>query len=42
MAKILGMSTYEGQDILVDYVLDAGGDTDKDEKLTLDEINKLS
>ena len=42
MSKILDMSTYEGQDVLLDYVLAAGGDTDKDEKLTLEEINKLA
>ena len=40
MAKILGMSTYEGQDTLLDYVLAAGGDTDEDGKLTVEEINK--
>ena len=42
MSKILGMSTCIGQDVLLDYVLVAGGDTDQDEKLTLDEINKIA
>ena len=42
MVKVLGMSTFEGQDTLLDYVLAAGGDTDNDGQLTVEEINKLS
>ena len=40
MVKILGMSAYEGQDILLDYVLAAGGDADNDGTLTMAEINR--
>jgi len=40
ICKVAGLSTIEGQDALVDYVLDAAGDKDKDGKLTVDEINK--
>ena len=39
ICKIAGLSTIEGQDALVDYVLDAAGDDNKDGMLTLDEIN---
>ena len=39
ICKIAGLSTIEGQDALVDYVLDAAGDDNKDGVLTLDEIN---
>ena len=41
MRKILGLSTYEGQDTILDYDLSAGCDIDQDEKLILEEINKL-
>ena len=40
ISKVVGLSTIEGQDALVDYVLAAAGDTDKDGELTVDEINK--
>ena len=40
ISKVAGLSTIEGQDALVDYVLDAAGDDDKDGQLTIDEINK--
>ena len=40
MVKILGMSAHEGQDILLDYVLAAGGDADNDGTLTMAEINR--
>ena len=39
ISKVAGLSTIEGQDALVEYVLDAAGDEDKDGQLTIDEIN---
>ena len=41
IAKVVGLSTIEGENALVDYVLAAAGDTDKDGELTVDEINKM-
>ena len=41
ISKVVGLSTIEGQDALLDYVLDAAGDADKDGQLTVDEINRL-
>jgi len=40
ISKVAGLSTIEGQDALVDYVLSAAGDEDKDGQLSIDEINK--
>ena len=40
MKNILGFSTHEGQYTLIKRVLSAGGDTDHDGKLSLDEINQ--
>ena len=41
ISNVAGLSTIEGQGALVDYVLEAAGDADKDGKLTVEEINKL-
>ena len=41
ISKVVGLSTIGGENALVDYVLAAAGDTDKDGELTVDEINKL-
>ena len=40
ISKVAGLSTIEGQDALVDYVLASAGDKDQDGELTIDEINK--
>jgi len=37
--KVVGLSTYEGQDVLVDLVMAAAGDVDEDDQLTVEEIN---
>lgn len=39
---VLGLSTFPGQDVLLNLVLEAGGDEDKDGLLTLQEINSAS
>ena len=38
--KVVGLSTYEGQDALLDLVMEAGGDADKDGHITIDELNQ--
>ena len=38
--KIGGLSTIQGEDSLVNYIMEAAGDTNKDGKLTIEEINK--
>ena len=40
LGKVLGFSTIEGQNVLLDYVLTTGGDADDDGELTLEELNK--
>ena len=40
ISNIVGLSTIEGENALVDCVLAAAGDTDRDGELTVDEINK--
>ena len=40
ISKVAGLSTIQGQDALVDYVLAAAGDTDNDGQLTVEEINQ--
>ena len=40
IANLLGLSTSEGQDALLLYVLHAGGDRNLNQQLTLDEMNK--
>lgn len=40
--EVLGMSTHEHENLLVDFIMSAGGDEDNDGKLTLDELNKIS
>jgi len=37
--RVVGLSTYAGEDALVDLVMEAAGDVDDDKKLTIDEIN---
>jgi len=37
--RVVGLSTYAGEDALVDLVMEAAGDIDNDKKLTIDEIN---
>ena len=39
--KVLGLSTHECQDMLIDYVMATGGDVNNDGKLTVEEINKI-
>ena len=41
IANLLGLSTVEGQDTLLDHVLDAGGDKNLNSQLTLEEINEI-
>ena len=38
--KIGGLSTIQGEDSLVNYIMEVAGDTNKDGKLTIEEINK--
>ena len=40
ISNVVGLSTIEGENALVDYVLAAAGDTDRDGELTVNEINK--
>jgi hypothetical protein len=40
ISNVVGLSTIEGENALVDYVLTAAGDTDRDGELTVNEINK--
>ena len=40
ISNVAGLSTIEGQDALVDYVLEAAGDADKDGELTVEEIKE--
>ena len=37
--RVIGLSTFEGQDDLLDFVLEAGGDANKDGNITIDEMN---
>ena len=39
MANLLGLSAVEGQDALIEHVLDAGGDVNLNRQLSVDEIN---
>ena len=38
--KVIGLSTFEGQDELLNLVMEAGGDADKDGVLTIEELNQ--
>ena len=40
ISNFAGLSTFEGQDTLVDYVLEAAGDADKDGQLIINKISK--
>ena len=40
MANLLGLSAVEGQDILLEHVLDAGGDKNYNRKISIEEMNK--
>ena len=37
--EVLGMSTHEHENLLVDFIMSAGGDADGDGNLTLEELN---
>ena len=37
--RVVGLSTFEGQDALLNMVMEAGGDKDKDGNITIDELN---
>ena len=37
--QVVGLSTFDGQDVLVDLVMAAAGDVDQDDQLTIEEIN---
>ena len=37
--RVVGLSTFEGQDALLNMVMEAGGDADKDGNITIDELN---
>ena len=37
--RVVGLSTFEGQDALLDMVMEAGGDADRDGNITIDELN---
>ena len=37
--SVVGLSTFEGQDALLEMVMEAGGDADKDGNITIEEIN---
>ena len=39
--RVVGLSTFEGQDALLNMVMEAGGDADKDGNITIDELNAL-
>ena len=38
--KVIGLSTHECQDMLIEYVMKTGGDVNNDGHLTLEELNK--
>lgn len=40
--RVTGLSTFAGQDALLDLVLEAAGDEDGDGHLTVEEINKAT
>lgn len=40
IANVAGLSTIDGENALVDYILEAAGDKDGDGVLTVDEINQ--
>ena len=37
--SVVGLSTFEGQDELLEMVMEAGGDADKDGNITIEELN---